>query len=118
MSEQTTDAPPIVLWIWAFVSVIPSCSSVVSRNFARLAPGNAQRFVSNAVIFPAALIDARMMSWLLELPQDTGFEILDGTLMCRTPRQLDGDVAWALETMATFLDRVPPVIESLFGSAR
>jgi hypothetical protein len=68
--------------------------------------------------FAHALIDARMMRWLLELPRDTGFEILDGTLMCRTPRRLDRDVTWALETMATFLDRVPPVIDSLFGSTR
>lgn len=68
--------------------------------------------------FAHALVDARMMSWLQELPPDTGFEILDGVLMCRTPRRLDRDVTWALETMATFLDRVPPVIESLFGSAR
>jgi hypothetical protein len=68
--------------------------------------------------FAHALIDARMMSWLLELPPDTGFEILDGTLMCRTPRRRDRDVTWALETMATFLDRIPPVIDSLFGPAR
>ena len=45
-------------------------------------------------------------------------EILDGTLLCRTPRRLDRDLTWALETMETFLDRVPPVIESLFGSTR
>jgi hypothetical protein len=66
--------------------------------------------------FAHALIDARMMTWLQELPPDTGFEISDGTLLCRTPRRLDRDVTLALETMATFLERVPPVIESLFGS--
>ena len=59
-----------------------------------------------------------MMSWLLELPKDTGFEILDGVLMCRTPRRLDRDLTWALETMVSFRDHVPPVIESLFGSTR
>jgi hypothetical protein len=68
--------------------------------------------------FAHALIDARMMTWLQELPPDTGFEILDGTLMCRTPRRLDRDVTWALETMGTFLDRIPPVIDSLYGAAR
>jgi hypothetical protein len=68
--------------------------------------------------FARALVDARMIAWLQELPQETGFEILDGTLLCRTPRRLDGDVSWALETMATFLERVPPVIGSLFGSTR
>ena len=68
--------------------------------------------------FAHALVDARMMTWLMDLPPETGFEILDGVLMCRTPRRLDRDVSWALETMATFLARVPPVVESLFGSSR
>ncbi|MBA3738949.1 MAG: hypothetical protein H0W97_10340 [Actinobacteria bacterium] len=68
--------------------------------------------------FAHALIDARMMTWLQELPPDTGFEILDGVLMCRTPRRLDRDMSWALETMATFLAHVPPVVESLFGQSR
>lgn len=68
--------------------------------------------------FAHALVDARMMSWLQELPPETGFEIVDGVLMCRTPRRLDREMTWALETMATFLDRVPPVIGSLFGSTR
>jgi hypothetical protein len=68
--------------------------------------------------FAHALVDARMIAWLQELPSDTGFEILDGTLLCRTPRRLDRDLTWALGTMESFLDRVPPVIESLFGSTR
>jgi hypothetical protein len=68
--------------------------------------------------FVHALIDARMMTWLQELPPGTGFEILDGTLLCRTPRRADDDATWTLETMVAFLERVPPVIESLFGSTR
>ena len=65
--------------------------------------------------FAHALIDGRMMTWLEALPPDTGFEISDGTLLCRTPRLPDRDVDRALETMATFLDRIPPVMASLFG---
>jgi hypothetical protein len=68
--------------------------------------------------FAHALVDARMIEWLQALPPDTGFEISDGTLLCRTPRRPDRDVTWALETMADFLERVPPVIDSLFGSTR
>jgi hypothetical protein len=64
--------------------------------------------------FAHALIDARMMGWLEALPPDTGFEISDGTLLTRTPRRPDGDVSWALETMATFLERIPPVVASLY----
>jgi hypothetical protein len=66
--------------------------------------------------FAHALVDARMIAWLQALPPGTGFEISNGTLLCRTPRRPDRDVTWALETMTTFLERVPPVIESLFGS--
>jgi hypothetical protein len=66
--------------------------------------------------FASALIDAPMMGWLLGLPKGTGFEILDGTLLCQTPRQPDRDLTWALESMATFMSRVPPVVESLFGT--
>jgi hypothetical protein len=65
--------------------------------------------------FAHALVDGRMMSWLEGLPPDTGFEISNGTLLCRTPRRPDRDVTAALETMETFLDRVPPVMDSLFG---
>ena len=36
--------------------------------------------------FAHALIDARMIAWLEGLPPDTGFELLGGTLLCRTPR--------------------------------
>jgi hypothetical protein len=65
--------------------------------------------------FAHALIDGRMIAWLEGLPPDTGFELLGGTLLCRTPRVPDRDLTWALETMAEFLGRVPPVIRSLFG---
>jgi hypothetical protein len=68
--------------------------------------------------FAHTLIDARMMEWLEALPPDTGFEITDGTLLIRTPRRPDDDVTVALETMATFLERIPPVVESLFGTSR
>jgi hypothetical protein len=65
--------------------------------------------------FASALVDARMMEWLLGLPIGTGFEIQGGTLLCLTPRRADADVTWALETMVTFKSRIPPVVESLFG---
>lgn len=68
--------------------------------------------------FASALIDVRMMEWLLGLPPDSGFEIQDGTLLCQTPRRADADVTWSLETMATFMAHVPPVIASLFGPRR
>jgi hypothetical protein len=65
--------------------------------------------------FAVALLDARMMEWLLDLPAGSGFEIASGSLLFHTPRRLDRDIEGVLETMASFLDRVPPVIRSLFG---
>src|SRR5262245_18599956 len=65
--------------------------------------------------FAHALLDARMIAWIEDLPPDTGFELLGGTLLCRTPRGPVGDLTSALETMAAFRDRIPPVVASLFG---
>ena len=68
--------------------------------------------------FASALIDARMIEWLLGLPVGTGVEILGGTLLCQTPRRPEGDVRWALETMAAFTSRVPPAAGSLYGQSQ
>ena len=65
--------------------------------------------------FAHALVDARMIEWLLGLPVGTGFEIAGGTLLARTPRGTWDDVATSLGTMAAFLDRIPPVVASVFG---
>ncbi len=65
--------------------------------------------------FASALLDGRMMRWLLSLPGGSGFEIETGQLLLHTPRRLDRDIEGALETMASFLDRIPPVIRSLYG---
>lgn len=66
--------------------------------------------------FASALIDGAMMGWLLDLPRGTGFEISNGTLLCQTPRRPDRDIAWALDSMAMFMSRIPPVVESLYGT--
>ena len=117
-----TPVPPV----WPNLSIVPEdvgsriATSVGRRDieFELESFNRAFQVRSDDPRFAHALVDARMIAWLQELPPETGFEISDGTLLCRTPRRLDSDVSWALETMATFLDRVPPVIESLFGSAR
>ena len=68
--------------------------------------------------FASAMLDPRMMEWLLGLPTGSGCEIAGGSLLFHLPRRLDRDLEGVLEAMATFLDRVPPVIRSLYGSAR
>jgi hypothetical protein len=65
--------------------------------------------------FAHALIDARMIDWLLGLPEGTGFEISGGTLLARLPRPTWDDVAASLETLGAFLERIPPVVASVFG---
>ena len=65
--------------------------------------------------FAHALIDARMIDWLLGLPEGTGFELSDGTLLARFPRPTWDDLTASLETMGAFLDRIPPVVASIFG---
>jgi hypothetical protein len=112
--------------VWPNLSIVPEdvgsrlATSVGRRDieFELESFNRAFQVRSDDPRFAHALVDARMIAWLLELPPETGFEISDGTLLCRTPRRLDGDVSWAPETMATFLERVPPVIGSLFGSTR
>ena len=111
---------------WPNLSIVPEgigsrlATSIGGRDidFELESFNRAFQVLSDDPRFAHALIDARMITWLQELPPETGFEILDGVLMCRTPRRLDRDMTWALETMATFLTRVPPVVESLFGQAR
>jgi hypothetical protein len=111
---------------WPDISIVPE--GLWSRLAGAVGGGDVgfelERFNRAFVVrsadrrFASALIDVRMMEWLLGLPSDTGFEILDGTLLCQTPRRDDADVTWSLETMATFMTQVPPVVASLFGPRR
>jgi hypothetical protein len=66
--------------------------------------------------FASALLDARMMEWLLLEPPGVGFEVAAGRLMVFGPRDrasLD-DLAEGLRRSDAFLDRVPTVVSSLF----
>jgi hypothetical protein len=66
--------------------------------------------------FASALLDARMMEWLLLEPRGVGFEAAAGGLMVFGPRDrasLD-DLAEGLRRFDAFLDRVPRVMSSPF----
>ena len=61
--------------------------------------------------FANALLDQRMMAWLLEQPVEVGFEIVGGRLLLfrrRATTSVD-DVARALELADAFDERVPSV---------
>jgi hypothetical protein len=64
--------------------------------------------------FALALVDGRMIEWLLGLPEGTGFEVAGATLLARIPRTTWDDVSASLETMNAFMGRIPPVVASLF----
>jgi hypothetical protein len=64
--------------------------------------------------FASALLDARMMQWLLEHADRTGFEVANGMLLCSCPRLQPWEVQPLLETAAAFLDQVPDVVSSLY----
>jgi len=66
--------------------------------------------------FATALLDARMMEWLLGLPAGSGFEVRSGTLLFHVPRTVARNIEGALETTRSFLERVPPVVASLYGT--
>lgn len=65
--------------------------------------------------FASALLDQRMIEWLLSLPTHTGFEIRDGRLLCFVARREIGSVEHALVTAEDLLERTPPAVRSLFG---
>lgn len=106
---------------WPDISIVPESlwSRLAGAVDGRDVAFELERFNRAFVVrsadrrFASALIDGRMMEWLLGLPSGTGFEILEGTLLCQTPRRADADVTWSLEIMAAFLERVPPVVRSL-----
>lgn len=68
--------------------------------------------------FANALLDARMLDWLLTQP-DAGVQVVDGRLLVsgrRATSSID-DVALALARYDAFLAHVPPVVASLYPVA-
>ena len=68
--------------------------------------------------FASALLDARMIEWLLQAP-GVGFEVVGGRLMLFEPRRASSvdDVHRALRRSDAFLERVPAVVPALFPVA-
>lgn len=66
--------------------------------------------------FATAVLEPRMMEWLMELSPRYGFEIRDGWLLAFTTQVQPWEIDLVLRTGAEFLDRVPSVAHSLFGA--
>jgi hypothetical protein len=71
--------------------------------------------------FANALLDARMIQWLLDRSGPWGFEIAGGLLLCsRTPAFQPWELRPLLDTAVGFLETVPTVVSNVFrhGPAR
>jgi len=107
---------------WPRLLVIPErIATLVGDAMLDRDPGTeSERFNRSFAIrtddrrFASAVLDARMLEWILGLPRPVGFEILDARLLCFVPRQTDGDVLDALETGEGFLLQIPHAVEAWY----
>lgn len=64
--------------------------------------------------FASAFVDARMMAWLLALEPRWGFEIDGPWILGYRDQVRPWEIEGVLETVATFVERIPRVVGSLF----
>ena len=67
--------------------------------------------------FASALVDARLMAWLLSLEPRWGFEIDGPWILGYRERVQPWELEGVLQTLATFVDKIPRVVASLFPEA-
>jgi hypothetical protein len=67
--------------------------------------------------FASALVDARLMAWLLSLQPRWGFEIEGPWVFGYRERGQPWELEGVLQTRATFVDKIPRVVASLFPEA-
>jgi hypothetical protein len=68
--------------------------------------------------FATALLDARMMEWLMALEPRYGFEVAEGRLLAYRAQVAPWEIEQVLETALAFRERIPPVVGSLFDPGR
>lgn len=66
--------------------------------------------------FANAFVDARMMEWLLELPDGWGFEVSAPWILGYREQAKPREIESVLATLESFLERIPPVVRSLYPS--
>ena len=67
--------------------------------------------------FASALVDPRMMEWLLSLGHRWGFEIDDRWILGYRDQVRPWEVESVLETVETFIQRIPRAVTSLYPEA-
>ena len=68
--------------------------------------------------FAIALLDGRMMEWLMALDPRYGFEVADGRLLAYRTQVPPWEIEVVLETAFAFRERIPPVVAALFDPGR
>lgn len=64
--------------------------------------------------FATALCDARMMGWLLEHGDGSGFEVVGDRMLCWCGRVPPAGIVRAIGIAEAFHDRIPDVVRSLY----
>ncbi|HZD18754.1 MAG TPA: hypothetical protein VE669_11490 [Actinomycetota bacterium] len=67
--------------------------------------------------FASAVVDARMMSWLLSLVPRCGFEIRGRWILAYRDRVQPWEIGSVLSLVSDFVDRIPGAVRSLFPEA-
>ena len=106
---------------WPDLAVVPAGAAAVLKDAVGLGGPETESERFNRAFevrasdrrFASAMLDARMMQWLLAQAPGVGFEILGGRLMVFEPRMRSSvdDVARLLERYDAFLDHVPRVVQ-------
>lgn len=73
------------------------------------------RIASEDARFATAVLDGRMMEWLIARPPTDGFEVASGRLLAYTAQVYPWETEQVLETALAFHSRIPAVVTSLFG---
>lgn len=67
--------------------------------------------------FASALVDARMMEWLLTLGRGSGFEIGDRWVLGYREQVQPWELERVLESLETFIERIPRAARSMYPEA-
>ena len=67
--------------------------------------------------FASAVIDARMMEWLLTLGNGWGFEICERWILGYRDQVQPWEIDGVLATLAAFVERIPSAVRSLYPEA-
>lgn len=64
--------------------------------------------------FAVALVDARMIQWLLDHGEECRYEVVGDRLLCATKRCPPDRMPWVLDQLHAFRDHVPSVVGELY----